>query len=86
MWDLPGQGLEPVFPAFAGGLLTTAKPGKPQTALLIDKVRHEKLKGTCLVIPDLGFLENSSFIHANVHSFKYLSAYSERKATLGSTP
>ena len=29
MWDLPGPGLEPVFPAFAGGFLTTAPPGKP---------------------------------------------------------
>ena len=29
MWDLPGQGLEPVPPALAGGFLTTAPPGKP---------------------------------------------------------
>ena len=29
MWDLPGQGLEPVSPAMAGGFLTTAPPGKP---------------------------------------------------------
>ena len=29
MWDLPGPGLEPVCPALAGGLLTTAPPGKP---------------------------------------------------------
>ena len=29
MWDLPGPGLEPVFPALAGGFLTTAPPGKP---------------------------------------------------------
>ena len=28
MWDLPGPGLEPVFPALAGGFLTTAPPGK----------------------------------------------------------
>ena len=31
MWDLPwhvGPGLEPVSPALAGGLLTTAPPGK----------------------------------------------------------
>ena len=32
MWDLPGPGLEPVFPALAGGFLTTAPPGKPLTA------------------------------------------------------
>ena len=29
MWDLPGPGLEPVSPALAGGLPTTAPPGKP---------------------------------------------------------
>ena len=28
MWDLPGPELEPVFPAPAGGLSTTAPPGK----------------------------------------------------------
>ena len=30
-WDLPGPGLEPVFPALAGGFLTTEPPGKPWT-------------------------------------------------------
>ena len=30
MWDLPGPGLEPVFPALAGRFLTTAPPGKSQ--------------------------------------------------------
>ena len=34
MWDLPKPGLEPVFPTLAGGFLTTAPPGKPQTPLL----------------------------------------------------
>ena len=29
MWDLPRPGLEPVFPALAGRLSTTAPPGKP---------------------------------------------------------
>ena len=29
MWDLPGPGLEPVFPALAGGVLITVPPGKP---------------------------------------------------------
>ena len=28
MWDLPGPGVEPVSPALAGGLPTTAPPGK----------------------------------------------------------
>ena len=29
MWDLPRPGLEPVCPALAGRLSTTAPPGKP---------------------------------------------------------
>ena len=29
MWDLPRPGLEPVYPALAGRLSTTAPPGKP---------------------------------------------------------
>ena len=28
MWNLPGQGIEPVFPALAGRFLTTEPPGK----------------------------------------------------------
>ena len=31
MWDPPRPGLEPVFPALAGGFLTTAPPGKSLT-------------------------------------------------------
>ena len=30
MWDLPGPGLEPVSPALAGRLSTTAPPGQPR--------------------------------------------------------
>ena len=33
MWDLPGPGHEPVSPASAGGLSTTAPPGKPYKIL-----------------------------------------------------
>ena len=33
MWDLPRPGLEPVSPALAGTLSTTAPPGKPQTTV-----------------------------------------------------
>ena len=29
MWDLPRPGVKPVSPALAGGLATTAPPGKP---------------------------------------------------------
>ena len=33
MWDLPRPGLEPVSPALAGRLSTTAPPGKPTSAI-----------------------------------------------------
>ena len=33
MWDLPRPGLEPVCPALAGRLPTTAPPGKPVTSI-----------------------------------------------------
>ena len=33
-WDLPRPGLEPIFPALAGRLLTIAPPGKPQRRIL----------------------------------------------------
>ena len=32
MWDPPRQGLEPVSPALAGRLSTTAPPGKPKSS------------------------------------------------------
>ena len=35
MWDPPGPGLEPVSPALAGGLSTTAPPGKPCASFLM---------------------------------------------------
>ena len=31
MWDLPGLGIEPAFPALAGGFLTTGPPEKSTT-------------------------------------------------------
>ena len=35
MWDLPRPGLEPMSPALAGRLPTTAPPGKPVDRVLI---------------------------------------------------
>ena len=35
MWDPPGPGLEPVSPAPAGRLPTTAPPGKPPSCMFI---------------------------------------------------
>ena len=36
MWDLPKPGLEPVSPALADRLSTTAPPGKPLSSVLSD--------------------------------------------------
>ena len=36
-WDPPGPGLEPTSPALAGGLPTTAPPGKPQNTFFKTK-------------------------------------------------
>ena len=36
MWDLPRPGLQPVSPALAGRLSTTAPPGKPWGSFLCD--------------------------------------------------
>ena len=35
LWDPPRQGLEPVSPALAGRLSTTAPPGKPALSIFI---------------------------------------------------
>ena len=40
MWDPPRPGPEPVSPAFAGRLSTTAPPGKPYTSLNSRKLTY----------------------------------------------
>ena len=48
-WDLPRPGLEPVCPALAGRLSTTAPPGKPLRAVLINfNSKSERLSFTCI--------------------------------------
>ena len=42
MWDLPRPGLEPMSPALAGRLSTTAPPGKPQSAFNVKKKKKQK--------------------------------------------
>ena len=44
MWDLPRPGLEPVYPALAGRLSTTAPPGKRVTIVLIFEIFSVYLK------------------------------------------
>ena len=40
MWDPPRPGLEPVSPALAGRLSTTAPPGKPTNCILTKTDEH----------------------------------------------
>ena len=35
MWDLPGPGIEPVTPEFAGGFFTADPPGKSRNDLFL---------------------------------------------------
>ena len=50
-WDLPRPGLEPVSPALAGRLSTTAPPGKPQSCLMrINVMIHNCLKLVIITI------------------------------------
>ena len=45
MWDLPGPGLEPVFPALAGRFSTTVPPGKPCRLFLVcNRARFPSLR------------------------------------------
>ena len=45
MWDPPRPGLEPVSPALAGRLPTTAPPGKPETLIfMINSFMEERRK------------------------------------------
>ena len=43
MWDLPRPGLEPVSPALAGRLSTTAPPGKPPEIFLNDRFPRQHM-------------------------------------------
>ena len=45
MWDLPRPGLEPVSPALAGRLSTTAPPGKPEPLFLNEGIEENSVKG-----------------------------------------
>ena len=43
--DLPDSGIEPVFPALAGGFFTTEPPGKPK--VLINSVQFSSVAQSC---------------------------------------
>ena len=44
MWDLPGPGHEPVSPASAGRLSTTAPPGKPWYRTILSDMQRDKME------------------------------------------
>ena len=44
VWDPPRRGVKPMFPALAGGFLTTGPPGKPSVEFLISVIEMLKLK------------------------------------------
>ena len=72
MWDLPGPGLEPVSPALAGGLLTTAPPGKSLDSFIWEK---NKL---------LSCLSHSCFAVCSFALFYHLQAHLTMRITRGS--
>ena len=49
MWDLPRPGLEPVSPALAGRLSTTAPPGKPHYYFKYGETATESEGVACLL-------------------------------------
>ena len=64
MWDPPRPGLEPVSPALAGGLPTTAQPGKPHYAFLntpiyvcLCKIKTNEHNNTMQERQQLGFFK-----------------------------
>ena len=52
MWDLPRPGLEPVSPALAGRLSTTAPPGKPNPSFLISLLYLQPLGCQIQIVAD----------------------------------
>ena len=61
MWELPNPGLEPMSPALAGGFLTTAPPGKPNSWLSLFSPCSESVFGL-LGIGDRKVVRNFSWI------------------------
>ena len=43
IWNLPGLGIKPVFPALAGEFLTTGPPGKPRYFLITEEAPSPSL-------------------------------------------
>ena len=53
VWDLPGSGIEPVFPALAGEFFTTEPSGKPRYSLfnrLQTSLSFYQFLGSCVCV------------------------------------
>ena len=62
MWELPGPGIKPVFPASAGGFLTTGPPGESSAHLVLLLIgSHHLLPGYAL------FISSQSWSSARLH-------------------
>ena len=65
MWDLPGPGLEPVSPASAGRLSTTAPQGKPEFVILDDSLSSHFFECSCACLFSLRIRDrNASVIYS----------------------
>ena len=54
-WDLPRPGLEPLSPALAGRLPTTAPPGKPRKRILMEFIETLLLSNKIVLMSYLTF-------------------------------
>ena len=50
MWDLSGLGIKPLSPALAGGVLTTAPPGKSQPCFFLTEGMQDHLQDTLICL------------------------------------
>ena len=56
MWNLPGPGIEPMFPALEGGFLTTGSPSKSPIAHFMQQLVSPVLSSRLLSIKELSLL------------------------------
>ena len=77
MWNLPGSGIEPVFPALAGRFFTTEPPGKPSHLFypVVARVAlHSFLWGTLISLSNSWALLLSVLLSA-LSYFHFLAEY-----------
>ena len=67
MWDLPRPGLEPLSPALAGRLSTTAPPGKPLCTIFVSEIRLYFKK--CILSLNLSKILNKLFLIFPLESY-----------------